>query len=87
MKPWPLFNVLTEKYRLPEIEAKGLSDFLMKMLHWEPKKRATAKEMLDHYWLKMVPSYNTKMSRQELREYKKVTKRSVSPSKSKSKKD
>lgn len=30
--------------------------------------------MLDHYWLKMIPNYGTKMSRPELREFKKVHK-------------
>lgn len=30
--------------------------------------------MLSHYWLKMVPNYDSKMSRSELREYKKVHK-------------
>lgn len=30
--------------------------------------------MLSHYWLKMVPNYDTKMSRSELKEYKKINK-------------
>jgi serine/threonine protein kinase len=52
-----------------ETEARGLSDFLSKMLAWEPKDRASASELLDHYWLKMIPNYNTHMSLEELNEY------------------
>jgi len=33
--------------------------------------------MLNHYWLKMVPNYNTKMTRQEAREFMNVTKMPV----------
>jgi serine/threonine protein kinase len=73
-----------EKYRLREAEALALSDFLLKMIKWEPKDRATAQEMLNHQWLKMIPNYNTKMSRQELREFKKVHNYSNMSSSSKS---
>ena len=64
-----------------DFEAKAFSDFLLKILKWEPKDRPTAAELLDHYWLKMVANYNTKMSRPELKEYKKVLKQPVSISK------
>jgi len=37
---------------MKEKEAKALQDFMMPMLHCLPEKRATAKEMLDHPWLK-----------------------------------
>ena len=36
--------------------------------------------MLNHHWLKMIPNYNTKMSKTECREYKKANKYSVSSS-------
>jgi len=48
---------------LKEFEATALADFLDKMLKWEPKDRASAQEMLNHHWLKMMPNYDTKMSR------------------------
>lgn len=71
---------MIEKYRMREFEARGLSDFLLKILKWEPKDRPTAQEMMNHYWLKMIPNYNTKMTRKELREYKKTLNMSVSSS-------
>jgi serine/threonine protein kinase len=70
LKPWSLYDVLVEKYRLRDFEAKGLSDFLLQMLRWEPKDRVPAHEVLNHYWFKMIPNYGTLMSRMELREFK-----------------
>ena len=32
LKPWPLLRVLTDKYRINEVEAKLLSNFLERML-------------------------------------------------------
>ena len=81
LKRWGLYDVLIEKYRMREFEARGLSDFLLRILKWEPSDRPSAQEMLNHYWLKMIPNYNTKMSKQELREYKKTLNMSVSSSK------
>ena len=46
LKIWPLYNVLVEKYRFIDLEARYLSDFLLKILKWEPKDRPTAQEML-----------------------------------------
>lgn len=80
LKLWGLYDVLVEKYRLRENEALALSDFLLKMIRWEPKDRATAQELLNHHWLKMIPNYNTKMSRKELRELKRTKNQSVSDS-------
>lgn len=37
LKHWGLYDVLIEKYRLRDFEARGLSDFLLKILKWEPK--------------------------------------------------
>lgn len=81
LKFWPLYDVLIEKYRLRDFEAKSLSDFLLKMIRWEPKDRASAQEMLNHHWLKMIPNYNCRMGRMETKEFKKVNKYSVSSSK------
>lgn len=67
---WPLKNVLMEKYRFKEHEAQGINDFLLPMLTYEPEKRATAKEMLEHDWFKMPEDFNYKMTE---REYEKMT--------------
>jgi len=69
-----------ERFRLRDLEARGLSDFLTKCMAWEPKERWTAAQLLDHYWLKMIPNYNTHMSRAELREYKRTNHMECSPS-------
>jgi serine/threonine-protein kinase SRPK3 len=51
---WPLYNVLLEKYRLRDSEAKPLADFLNCMLKWRPKDRMSARELLKHPWLKQT---------------------------------
>jgi serine/threonine-protein kinase SRPK3 len=62
---WHLRNVLMEKYRLKEIEAKGLADFLLPMLEYYPERRATAREMLNHYWLNMPANFEYYMNDRE----------------------
>lgn len=42
IRPKSLYQTLISKYRFKEPEARGLSDFLGKMLQWNPNKRATA---------------------------------------------
>jgi serine/threonine protein kinase len=80
LKPWALKNVLLEKYRFKPLEVDLFSDFLLKMLKWEPKERASAREMLSHPWLKMIDNYNAKMGKVEVKEYKMIYKMSVSSS-------
>jgi serine/threonine protein kinase len=46
LRPWNLFSVLTQKYGWPSRNAKLFSDFLMPMLEYDTKKRATASELL-----------------------------------------
>jgi len=41
-KFWPLITVLTDKYKLTHCDAYFFSRFLMKMLKWNPKERASA---------------------------------------------
>ncbi|XP_053377977.1 SRSF protein kinase 3-like isoform X2 [Mercenaria mercenaria] len=51
LKPWGLFEVLSEKYEWDPEEAQAFADFLTPMLQFEPEKRATAGECLLHPWL------------------------------------
>jgi serine/threonine-protein kinase SRPK3 len=53
LKPWSLKRVLVEKYRMRPMDAMFLSNFLERMLKWDPKNRPTAEEMLKDPWLKM----------------------------------
>lgn len=71
-----------KKFRFRETEARGLSDFLGQCLQWEPKDRPSAAKLLDHYWLKMIPNYNTQMDPDEFREYKDIHKMASPPRKS-----
>lgn len=54
-----------EKYRFKELEAQGITDFLLPMLEWDPQKRATAQQMLSHPWLSMSPNHDTIMKEKE----------------------
>ena len=51
---WPLVEVLKEKYKMPNKDAKLCADFLNRMLQVDPRKRASAKEMLKHPWLNIT---------------------------------
>ena len=55
---WPLQNVLVDKYKIKNEEAKALSEFLLPMLSYYPKNRASAQKMLEHPWLNMNENYN-----------------------------
>lgn len=60
LKPWDLYMVLTEKYEWSNADAMHFYEFLTKMLHYDPQKRATAAECLKHPWL--ADSYDTRPS-------------------------
>ena len=51
LKPWGLYEVLTEKYEWPPEKARGFRDFLIPMLEFDPAKRATAEDCLRHPWI------------------------------------
>lgn len=52
LKFWPLKDVLIEKYKFSETDAKEISDFLLPMLELDPRKRADAGGLVNHPWLK-----------------------------------
>uniref|UniRef100_A0A5S6R4F7 non-specific serine/threonine protein kinase n=1 Tax=Trichuris muris TaxID=70415 RepID=A0A5S6R4F7_TRIMR len=52
MTPWGLKDVLVEKYHWSANEASDFADFLLPMLHYDPAKRATAAQCLQHPWLR-----------------------------------
>lgn len=51
LESWPLPAVLHEKYKFAEREAEGIASFLLPMLEYDSKSRATASECLKHPWL------------------------------------
>tara|TARA_B110001450_G_scaffold202591_1_gene191858 strand:+ start:210 stop:806 length:597 start_codon:yes stop_codon:yes gene_type:complete len=69
---WSIYNVLLEKYRLKDQEARSLSSFLESMLRWKPKDRASARKLLEHPWLKESDDYGVWMSKGHLKEFKMV---------------
>nr|BAN20768.1 srpk [Riptortus pedestris] len=52
LKPWDLYDVLTDKYNWTPQDAKDFAAFLRPMLDFDPNRRATAAECLQHPWLK-----------------------------------
>lgn len=59
LKPWNLKSVLTEKYEWPSDEAEQFSAFLMPMLEYDQRKRASADQCLQQPWLKVHKSSKT----------------------------
>ena len=52
LRPWGLVDVLSEKYEWPRNEAEAFAEFLKPMLEFDPAKRATAADCLEHPWLR-----------------------------------
>lgn len=48
-----LKDLLSHYHKVKESEARALTDFLTPILELYPEKRATAAQMLNHYWLDM----------------------------------
>jgi serine/threonine protein kinase len=53
LKFWPVQDVLMEKYHFPKEEAQAVADFMMPLLDFDPKTRATALDALGSDWLKI----------------------------------
>jgi len=51
LKPWPLYDVLTEKYEWDPVQAKAFSDWLVPMLAFDPAERASAMDCINHPFL------------------------------------
>lgn len=56
LKPWGLYEVLTEKYDWSPGAARAFADFLLPMLDYDPANRAKASECLNHPWLNTASS-------------------------------
>jgi len=69
---YPLKSVLVEKYHFKEKEAQALADFMMPMLEYYPNKRASARELLRHPWLKMPADFDCKISEIEIEKKKMI---------------
>ena len=52
LKPWDLFSVLTQKYNWSPLDAEVFADFLLPMLEYDIRFRATAEECLQHPWIR-----------------------------------
>merc|ERR1711997_910009 len=48
LKPWPLFDVLTEKYEWDPSIAKEFAGWLLPMLTYDPNERASALDCINH---------------------------------------
>lgn len=59
LRPWDLYQVLTEKYEWSHDDAMSFYDFLNRMLDYDTKRRATAAECLKHPWLQEATDNQT----------------------------
>ncbi|PKA61117.1 Serine/threonine-protein kinase AFC1 [Apostasia shenzhenica] len=60
LKFWPMDKLLLDKYNFAESDAHEFSDFLRPLLDFDPEKRPTAGQCLEHPWFRKVAA-NTKI--------------------------
>ncbi|OWM68331.1 SRSF protein kinase 1 [Punica granatum] len=53
LKFWPLDQLLMDKYKFSETDAREFAEFLTPILDFAPEKRPTAQQCLQHPWLTM----------------------------------
>lgn len=51
LKPWPLKDVMSQKYSWPQSDTDAFCAFLKPMLTIDMRQRARAKDMVSHEWL------------------------------------
>lgn len=51
LRPWELCDVLVEKYEFGKLEAQQFAEFLLPMLEYDQRVRATAQQCLAHPWI------------------------------------
>lgn len=61
LKPWPLVEVLMQKYEWPLEHAAQFASFLIPMLAFDQEERATARQCLQHDWLKPFGGKNPRI--------------------------
>jgi hypothetical protein len=54
LKYWPIQDVLHEKYHFSKQDAKEIADFMLPLLQYDMKQRATALQCLRHRWLQSI---------------------------------
>eukprot|EP00554_Chaetoceros_debilis_P007547 CAMPEP_0194076222 /NCGR_PEP_ID=MMETSP0149-20130528/3061_1 /TAXON_ID=122233 /ORGANISM="Chaetoceros debilis, Strain MM31A-1" /LENGTH=1124 /DNA_ID=CAMNT_0038756911 /DNA_START=304 /DNA_END=3678 /DNA_ORIENTATION=- len=54
LKFWPIQDVLHEKYHFPVKEANEVASFMLPLLQYDSKQRATALQCLQHKWLQDI---------------------------------
>ena len=50
--PRTLVDMLTNRYKWPDDDARAFADFLLPMMTYDPRRRATADQCLRHPWLR-----------------------------------
>jgi serine/threonine-protein kinase SRPK3 len=56
---WSLRDVLREKYKIPPEDADGLSSFLLPMLFYDPERRVSSRQALQHPFISSAETINT----------------------------
>jgi len=51
LQPQSLAELLTKRYKWSDADARQFADFLLPMLNYDPRRRASAEQCLRHPWL------------------------------------